>query len=89
MILKCLKRWIETLEAIKNISPDTEVIMATGYGTIETAVSAMKKGAYDFIQKPFDIEEVLMLVEKAIEKQELKVIIALYETSKAIFFNKI
>ena len=46
---------LEMLEAIKKIDPDIEVIMSTGYGTIETAVSAMKSGAYDFIQKPFKI----------------------------------
>jgi signal transduction histidine kinase len=59
--------------------------MATGYGTIESAVASMKKGAYDFIQKPFNIDEILSLIEKALEKAELKSLIALYETSKAIF----
>jgi signal transduction histidine kinase/CheY-like chemotaxis protein len=76
---------VKTLEEIKKVRPDTEVIMATGYGTIETAVASMKKGAYDFIQKPFNIEEILLLIEKALEKAELRSIITLYETSKAIF----
>ena len=44
---------IQTLDAIKKVDSDIEVIMATGYGTIDTAVLAMKKGAYDFVQKPF------------------------------------
>ena len=76
---------LEVLEAIKRIAPDIEVIMTTGYGTIETAVSAMKKGAYDFVQKPFNLDEILNLIEKALEKGELKAIIAVYEASKAIF----
>ncbi|MBN1621972.1 MAG: response regulator [Endomicrobiales bacterium] len=76
---------IRMLEEAKKINPDIEVIMATGYGTIETAVQSMKIGAYDFIQKPFNIDEILLLIEKALEKAELKSLIALYETSKAIF----
>lgn len=75
---------LEMLDAIKKIDPDVEVIMSTGFGTIETAVSAMKKGAYDFIQKPFNIEEILALIEKALEKNELKVMLGVYETSKAV-----
>lgn len=75
---------MEMLEAIKKIDPDVEVIMSTGFGTIETAVSAMKKGAYDFIQKPFNLDEILALIEKALEKNELKVILGVYETSKAV-----
>ncbi|PIU19867.1 MAG: response regulator, partial [Elusimicrobia bacterium CG08_land_8_20_14_0_20_59_10] len=55
---------IVMLEAIKKIAPDVEVIMSTGFGTIETAVSTMKKGAYDFIRKPFDLDEILALIEK-------------------------
>jgi signal transduction histidine kinase/DNA-binding response OmpR family regulator len=77
---------LETLEEIKKIDPDVEVIMATGYGTIETAVTAMKAGAYDFVQKPFNnIQELFALVEKAIEKRELKTMVAVYEASKAVF----
>jgi signal transduction histidine kinase/DNA-binding response OmpR family regulator len=77
---------LETLEAIKKMDPDVEVIMATGYGTIETAVTAMKAGAYDFIQKPFqNIQELFALVEKAMEKRDLKALLAVYEASKAVF----
>ncbi|HAT71381.1 MAG TPA: hypothetical protein DCS63_01015 [Elusimicrobia bacterium] len=75
---------MEMLAAIKTIAPDVEVIMSTGYGTIEMAVSAMKKGAYDFIQKPFDLEEIFALIEKALEKNELKVMLGVYEASKAV-----
>lgn len=76
---------IQVLEAVKEIDPDIEVIMITGFGTIGTAVNAIKKGAYDFVQKPFNLDEILTLVEKALEKADLKALVALYETSKAIF----
>lgn len=76
---------LEFLEAIKKENPNIEVIMATGFGTIETAVNAMKKGAYDFVQKPFNLPEIFVLVEKALEKRELKAILGVYEASKAIF----
>ncbi|OGS01115.1 MAG: hypothetical protein A3G41_00010 [Elusimicrobia bacterium RIFCSPLOWO2_12_FULL_59_9] len=76
---------LEALEAIKRMEPDVEVIMMTGYGTIETAVEAMKKGAYDFILKPFNLEEMLTLIDKVLEKSELKVMVAVYEASKSVF----
>lgn len=76
---------IETLAAIKKISPETEVIMITGYATVENAVRAMKEGAYDFIQKPFNLDELSILIEKALEKSELRTLLALYESSRAIF----
>jgi signal transduction histidine kinase len=76
---------LDFLGSVKEVSPHTEVIMATGFGTIETAVSAMKKGAYDFIQKPFDLQEIFALVEKALEKSDLRAIIGVYEASRAIF----
>ena len=76
---------IAALEAIKNVNPDVEVIITTGFGSIDTAVAAMKKGAYDFVQKPFNLDEIMLLVEKALEKSDLKALLALYESSKAIF----
>ena len=76
---------VEVLQEIKKLDPDLEVIMTTGFGTIETAVAAMKKGAYDFIQKPFNLNEVTNLIEKVLERSELKSLVALYEASKAIF----
>ena len=78
---------LQVLEAVKNIDSDIEVIMATGFGSVETAVLAMKRGAYDFIQKPFNLDEVVHLVENALEKSELRIMSALYEASKAIFSN--
>ena len=50
----------------------TEVIVMTAYGTIESAVEAMRLGAYDYIQKPFTEEELLVKVAKAIEKRRLR-----------------
>ncbi len=76
---------VTMLEEIKKINPRIEIIMATGFGTIETAVSAMKKGAYDFVQKPYNVEEISAIVEKALEKNELRTLIALYESSRAVF----
>lgn len=76
---------LEVLDNVKKIDPDIEVIMITGYGTINTAVAAIKKGAYDFVQKPFNLDEILSLIEKALEKAELKAQLALYEASKVIF----
>ena len=69
---------METLEEIKKIDPSIEVIMATGFGTIEVAVSAMKSGAYDFVQKPYNLHEISALIDKALEKSQLRALIALY-----------
>jgi len=62
---------IELLTRIKAESPDTAVLMITAFTTAEQAVEAMKLGAYDYIGKPFKVEEVKVLVRKALEKQSL------------------
>jgi two-component system response regulator HydG len=62
---------VELLKVAKTIRPEVEVILVTGYGTVDTAVTAMKDGAFDYIQKPFKPREVLKLVRKALEKQSL------------------
>ena len=62
---------VELLQVAKTIRPEVEVILITGYGTVDTAVTAMKEGAYDYIQKPFKPREILKLVRKALEKQSL------------------
>jgi Nif-specific regulatory protein len=60
------------LQELKKEKPDVEVIMVTAYGTIETAVTAMKRGAYDFVEKPIrDLGEIRELVRKALEKRVL------------------
>jgi len=62
---------VELLKVAKTIRPEVEVILITGYGTVDTAVTAMKDGAFDYIQKPFKPREILKLVRKALEKQSL------------------
>ena len=59
------------LEKIKTVDPWLTVVMMTAYGAIEVAVEAIKKGAYDFITKPFDLEEILRLIGKALEHASL------------------
>lgn len=63
---------LETLRQIKNISKQVVVIIITAYGSVENAVSAMKLGSYDFIRKPFNIDFLRMVVEKALENKQLK-----------------
>jgi two-component system response regulator HydG len=62
---------VELLKVAKTIHPEVEVILITGYGTVDTAVTAMKDGAFDYIQKPFKPREIMKLVRKAMEKQSL------------------
>ncbi|OGR88979.1 MAG: hypothetical protein A2992_07080 [Elusimicrobia bacterium RIFCSPLOWO2_01_FULL_59_12] len=76
---------LEILEHIRKLDSDMEVIMMTGYATIEDAVMAMKKGAYDFVQKPFNLEELFQLAEKSLEKGDLRrTILELRETKKKL-----
>jgi DNA-binding NtrC family response regulator len=65
------KDGLEVLAVVKAHNPLTPVIMMTAYGTIETAVKAVKEGAYDFLTKPFDPDHLLILIAKALEKQRL------------------
>ncbi len=62
---------IALLEAIKNLKPETEVIVISAQGTIEKAVQAMKLGAFDFIEKPINPRVISLLVERALERQTL------------------
>jgi len=63
---------MEVLKAAKAQDPQTEVIMLTGYGSIESAVMAMKAGAIDYLTKPVDTEELKLALERAQERQQLK-----------------
>lgn len=58
---------IAALKEIKKRSPLMEVIMLTGHGTIDSAIASMKLGAWDFLMKPFDIEELFSKIEKAVQ----------------------
>src|SRR6185295_14313030 len=62
---------IELLQKIRAEQPDMPVVLMTAFATISTAVQAMRLGAYDYVQKPFESEEILVIVERAIEHQKL------------------
>src|SRR5215471_10326007 len=62
---------IELLQKIRAESPDTPVVLMTAFATISTAVQAMRLGAFDYVQKPFESDEILVIVERAIEHQKL------------------
>lgn len=63
---------VEALEEIKQISPNQVVLFVTAFGSISLAVDAVKKGAYDFIEKPFDNDKLLLTVGRAIEHSRMK-----------------
>ncbi len=63
---------IEVLKTLKKRSPKTVVIIITAYASIESAISAMKLGAYDYIQKPFKHEELLLTVKRAVDHKQLQ-----------------
>ena len=62
---------IELMGQLKAISPDLQVIVFTGHGTIDSAVLATKKGAYHFVTKPFNLEEIFSLVDRALGHKNL------------------
>ena len=61
---------IEMVSRCKEISPDTEIIMVTGYGSTEKAIEATKAGAFYYVEKPVEFEELLVLIEKAVERKQ-------------------
>lgn len=63
---------LELLDLVKTLDPDLPVIMISGHGNIETAVSAIKRGAYEFLEKPFKSDRLLLCVERALENSNLK-----------------
>lgn len=82
---------IELLDAIQIHTPNIVTIIMTGFGTVETAINAMKRGAYDYILKPFKVEEVVHAIRRGLEKQKLsaenlrlKEALSLYKVSEAI-----
>src|SRR5579871_5629286 len=62
---------LELLPAIKQVAPDVEVVLMTAYGSVEAAVSAMREGAYDFVEKPLKRLSIVKSVRKAAERQKL------------------
>ncbi|MBZ5516522.1 MAG: sigma-54 dependent transcriptional regulator [Acidobacteriia bacterium] len=62
---------LDVLKAYKSIQPESEVILITAFGSMETAIEALKGGAFDYLSKPFKIEELLVQVERALENRAL------------------
>ena len=62
---------LQVLEAVKQLQPDVAVVIMTAYATVETAVEAMKSGAYDYLVKPFDPEELSLMMVKIVAQQQL------------------
>ena len=82
---------IELLDEIGTAAPDALTVIMTGFGTVETAIDAMKRGAYDYILKPFKVDEVIHVVQRGLEKQRLaaenlrlREALSLYKVSEAI-----
>ncbi len=82
---------IELLDAIGVTAPNAVTVIMTGFGTVETAIDAMKRGAYDYILKPFKVEEVIRVAQRGLEKQRLSAenlrlreAVSLYTVSEAI-----
>jgi DNA-binding response OmpR family regulator/signal transduction histidine kinase len=75
---------VETVAALRQLDPDMEIIVATGYSSLETALACMKHGAYDYIRKPYDITELRHLILRAVEKRRLRSLVPLYEVSCAL-----
>jgi two-component system, NtrC family, response regulator HydG len=69
---------IAVLRGALEISPTTQVIVMTGYGTVESAVAAMQQGAHDYLSKPFKEDELLVRVQRALEKRKLLVDVGLF-----------
>jgi DNA-binding NtrC family response regulator len=63
---------LTVLKRIKEVRPETQVIMMTAFSTVENAVEAMRLGAYHYVNKPFNLDEVVILVEKALETSQLR-----------------
>ncbi len=82
---------LQLLEKISEEKLNVLTVIMTGFGTVETAIEAMKKGAYDYILKPFKVEEVVHVVQRGLERQQLqaenvrlKEALTLYSVSEAI-----
>jgi len=74
---------VTLLRKIKEGHPDTLVILMTGYGSVHDAVEAIKKGAYHYVNKPVDFDEMLLLVEKALETTQLRREVKLLRASQS------
>ncbi|MBI2361471.1 MAG: response regulator, partial [Deltaproteobacteria bacterium] len=64
---------IKVLERVKSHDPDIEAIIITGYGSMDTAIEGLRLGAFDYISKPFDVEHVLDLIRRALERRRARI----------------
>lgn len=71
---------LQVLDKVKSEDPKAVVLVLTGYGTVESAVEAMKLGAYDFVPKPIRLEELRLIVDRALERQLLTQQLAFFRT---------
>jgi DNA-binding NtrC family response regulator len=78
---------LDVLQQIKRDDPDTLVILLTGYSSVELAVEAMKQGAYHYANKPFNLDEIMLLVEKALETTQLRREVRALRTTQAQPFS--
>ena len=76
---------MEVLETIKQVSPQTTVVIITAHGSIDSAVEAIKKGAYDYLQKPFDFAELQLLTQKVLQYHQLKLEVDSLKEKLAVF----
>src|SRR5208282_1624608 len=63
---------LELLKKVKQLDPDCLVVLMTAYGTVENAVAAMRAGAYDYVTKPFTLEQIQAIAERALQFQHLQ-----------------
>src|SRR4249920_4066931 len=82
---------LDLLKEVARTHPETLTVIMTGFGTVETAIDAMKQGAYDYILKPFKVEEVVHIVQRGLDRQRLqhenlrlKDALSIYRISEAI-----
>jgi DNA-binding NtrC family response regulator len=78
---------LSVLRRLKESSPDTPVVLMTAYSTVENAVDAMREGAYHYVKKPFDLDEVSVVVEKALETCTLRREVRAFRTSQRREFS--
>jgi two-component system nitrogen regulation response regulator NtrX len=63
---------LQLLDSVKDMHPELPIVMISGHGNIETAVAAIKRGAYDFIEKPFKADRLVLVADRALETSRLK-----------------
>ncbi|RMG87687.1 MAG: sigma-54-dependent Fis family transcriptional regulator [Candidatus Dadabacteria bacterium] len=78
---------LDLLDWIRSAAPEVPVILITAYGTVRTAVNAVKRGAYDFVEKPFDVEHLTLVVDRALEARCLTERVGQFERTLAASFD--